>query len=128
MAPEECLRQKKHVAPGQKNRLIGGRAVGNFFPGNAPMVAIQIGDRLIENDQRLESGAAHRSQEIAHVIELDGFPGEAAAHIQRMNRLVFAQRIAQEDGRVQAAGNEDRKRVHSDKNMGTYWIEKVELW
>jgi len=80
MAPQHRFRQQQHIAARQKDGLLRG-ADERRLAGEAPVVAIDIGDGLIENDKRLQGGASQRGEETLEVLQFDSFPAQAAANV-----------------------------------------------
>ena len=57
--------------------------------------------------QRLQRRRRHGVEEAAQVVQLHRLPEEAAADIERVDGGAAPQRLAEEDGAVEAAADED---------------------
>ena len=64
-------------------------------------------DRHFQDVQRPQGRDVHGVEEAAQVVELGGFPEEAAADVQGIDGGAALQRLAEEDGAVEAAADED---------------------
>src|SRR5713226_2946464 len=54
MAPQNRLGQEQNISPRQENGLLRGGRVWHLFAGDAPMVAIEVVHRQVEDLQRLQ--------------------------------------------------------------------------
>ena len=84
------------------------------------MVGVQIADRHFQDVQRPQRRRRHGVEEAAQVVQLRRLPEEAAANIEGVNAGAAPQRLAEEDGAVEAAADEDGQsgRIGGDGESG----------
>ena len=110
VAPEQRLGEQEHVAAGEEDVLVGRAGGGNALAGEAPVLAVQVGDRLLQDAKRLERRGADRGEEAVQVVEFGGFPEEAGADVERMDRRVSADGLGEKHRAIEPAADEHGER------------------
>ena len=93
VAPKKRFRQQQHIAAWQEDRFLRASVRGYVLSRNAPVRPVNVRNRLIEDHQRLQGGSAHGVEKTPQIEEFDGFPAQAAAHVDRRDGGAFAQRV-----------------------------------
>ena len=95
------------LRPGKIDRLIGSFGPGDAGAAGAPVHAVDIGDRLFENDQVFETVAFDGLQEQPQRGELGVFPPQPAPDVERDHAAKIAQHLHAEDGAVKSSADQD---------------------
>jgi len=111
-APDGRLGREEQVTTGQVNRPVVGPGPGHpGLAGEAPVVVINLRDRLVEDRQGHETRPrrAHRSQVGTENGKLDVLPPQAEPDVDREHPREVAEQVDTEDRTVHPAADEDRR-------------------
>jgi len=97
------LMHSSGVAARQVDGLIGAFGVGRIPAVDAPMVAVQIVQRQIEDHQFLELRGGHGPQKRPQGRQLLPFPNQPAANIERLHAVALPQEVRDQNAAIQSA-------------------------
>src|SRR5262249_44671183 len=85
VTPQERLAQEKDVSSRKKNGLVGGAGAGNVAAGDAPVVAVKVGDGHVQNLQRAQDRGVHGLEKATQVTQLGRFPVKTLPDVEGVN-------------------------------------------
>lgn len=106
VAPQCRFHGQQSVSTGQMNGFVGSGVIGGASTGDAPMIAIQFGDRHVEFHQRTQPLTRKAMQNRLDGVVFGRFPIQAATNKKRRHRETALKQRMQQDGAVDTAAKQ----------------------
>lgn len=118
--------EEQGVSSRQIDRRVPGPRAGNAYSGSAPMVAVNVFHRQIQDLQGRHAGFVDLGKKPAKMKQFRSFPAKAATNIKRVDPRVALERPAQKGGAVPspAGQNTSRSLDHADTLPNWPLLEK----
>ncbi len=105
-APDRRLDGQEQVPPGKIDRLVGRLRPGDALAAGAPVGAIDVGGRLVEQDRRIDPIIAHCAKEPAQGGDFRVLPAEPGPDVDGHDSRELAEQIDAQDGAVESSAHQ----------------------